>query len=751
MPRDDMQTLRSTIIYTKTDEAPQLAAASLLPILRRFAGVAGIEIVEKDISLAGRILAAFPEALSAEQRQSDDLAELADLVTAPEANVIKLPNISASLAQLLDAIAELQGKGYAIPDYPDAPATGAEHISRARYDAVKGSAVNPVLREGNSDRRAPAAVKAHARAHPHAMGAWSATSDTNVMTMMGGDFRANEVSLTLTEAEAQGPLQIVHMAGDGTRTVLADGLSYPPGTIIDGSYMSKAALCAFLDETIDQTAALGTLYSLHIKATMMKVADPIIFGHALRRYLAPVFTAYGAVLDQAGADPNAGLGVMLEALAGDPNGAPVLARIAEVLAARPPLYMVDSDKGISNFHVPSDVIIDASLPAILKAGGKAWGPDGQARDVTCVIPDSSYAGVYAAAMAHFKDHGALDPTTAGTVQNVGLMAKKAEEYGSHPTTFEITRDGTVCVLTAQGSELLSHGVQAGDIWRMASTRPEAIGNWVELALARRAATGFETVFWLDATRPHDAEILAAIAPILAAQEAKGGVRVLAPTQAATHAFETIRAGRDCIAVTGNVLRDYLTDLFPILEVGTSAKMLSVVGLMQGGGLFETGAGGSAPKHVQQFMSENHLRWDSLGEFCAIAEALRFEGAQRDNAAARLLGETADQAISRLLEEDRSPGRRLGEADLRDSHFHFARFWAEALATQEDQPHLARAFAPLARALSGQEETITAELRAHRGQATDLGGYYLTVPEKVAAAMRPSPTLNRLLDPLQAVG
>ena len=744
MPRDDTSS-RPTLIYTKTDEAPQLAAASLLPIVRKFASAAGIDVVERDISLAGRILAVFPDYLSEAQRQSDDLAALADIVTAPEANVIKLPNISASVAQLMEAIAELQAQGFAIPDYPDAPSSDEEKEIRARYDAVKGSAVNPVLREGNSDRRAPAAVKAFARSNPHRMGEWVPESRTNVMTMSGGDFRSNEVSVTLSEAQVDGPLQIVHTGADGTKTLLAEGLSYPAGTIIDGSFMSCQALRAFIDDTIAATAANGTLYSLHMKATMMKVSDPIIFGHALQRYLAPVFEKHADTIAKLGASANAGLGVMMDTLSGDPSGEAVLADIAETLAARPPLYMVNSDKGITNFHVPSDVIIDASMPAVIKAGGKAWGPGGAEQDVTCVIPDNSYAGIYAAAVDYCKANGALDPVTAGTVQNVGLMAKKAEEYGSHPTTFEIAGDGTVSVLSASGEELISHQVQAGDIWRMASTRPESVKNWVDLALARKAATGFDTVFWLDATRPHDAELIAMVTPLLEAAGELDNIKFLAPTEATTLAFETIFKGENTIAVTGNVLRDYLTDLFPILEVGTSAKMLSVVGLMNGGGMFETGAGGSAPKHVEQLMEENHLRWDSLGEFCAIAEALRFEGTARGNAAAAVLGDAADKAIVKLLDENRSPGRKVGQPDSRDSHYYFALFWAEALESQSENAELASAFAPVAQALRDNAEAIISELHVGRGAAVDLGGYYNVMAEAAAKVMRPSATLNAIID------
>lgn len=728
------------IVYTVTDEAPQLASASLLPIVRRFAAMAGVDVVERDISLAGRILAVFPDSLTEAQRQSDDLAWLGELVTKPEANVIKLPNVSASVPQLVAAIGELQAAGYAVPDYPEAPATDAEKDARARYDSIKGSAVNPVLREGNSDRRAPAAVKAYARSNPHSMGTWSADSKTRVSTMDAGDFRSNEKSVTL---DGDATLSIVHK-GANEETVLKDGIALPAGTIVDATFMSVAALTSFLDEAIVQTAQDGTLFSLHLKATMMKVSDPIIFGHAVRTYLAPVFEKYGEALAAAGANPNGGLGSMLDVIDGMDNGAEIRAEIDAVLGQRPPMYMVNSDKGISNLHVPSDVIIDASMPAVLRAGGKGWGPDGAEGDTNCVIPDSSYAPVYARSVDFFKQHGALDPATAGTVQNVGLMAKKAEEYGSHPTTFEMSESGTVEVRDGD-TVLMSHDVAAGDIWRMATTRSEAVVNWVELALERQRLTGYKTVFWLDETRAHDAELLKMIRPQIEAAGASDKVSVMAPAEATTDAFETIFKGENTIAVTGNVLRDYLTDLYPILEVGTSAKMLSVVKLMNGGGLFETGAGGSAPKHVQQLVEQNHLRWDSLGEFCALAESLRFAGESADDLALKVLGDTADDAITKLLGEGKSPGRKVGQDDNRDSHFHFALYWAEALAAQSDAPELAEKFAPLAKALSNKADTIREELKQGRGEAVDLGGYYRTDPAKVARIMRPSTTLNALID------
>ncbi|GFE66348.1 NADP-dependent isocitrate dehydrogenase [Litoreibacter roseus] len=724
------------IIYTKVDEAPQLASASLLPIIQKFLSAADLSVETRDISLAGRIIASFPEVLTDAQRQSDALAELGELVKTPEANVIKLPNISASVPQLVAAVKELQAQGYALPDYPEDPQTDAEKDVRARYDAVKGSAVNPVLREGNSDRRAPAAVKAFAQANPHRMGVWDSASKTRVATMGANDFRSNEQSVTLDDAAT---LRIELDTGNGV-TVLKDGLDMPAGTIVDSTFMSAKALKAFYDKTIADVAQEGTLYSLHMKATMMKVSDPIIFGHCVRQYLAPVFEKHGAAFEAAGVTPNAGLGVMLEKIGEMDNGQAILSEIDATLADRPPLYMVNSDKGITNLHVPSDVIIDASMPAVIRAGGKGWGPDGEEHDTTCVIPDSSYAGVYSETIDYFKETGALDPATAGTVQNVGLMAQKAEEYGSHPTTFEIAEAGTVRVMNGD-TELMSHAVEAGDIWRMASARKAPIENWVELAIERQAAENCQAIFWLDSTRAHDAELIKYVEPMLAAKGVSDKFEIMAPIPATRASLETIRAGKTSIAITGNVLRDYLTDLFPILEVGTSAKMLSVVKLMQGGGLFETGAGGSAPKHVQQLVEENHLRWDSLGEFCALGESLRFaEGSK-----ASVMGQAVDAATEKLLAEGKSPGRKVGQDDNRASHFHFALYWAEALAEQTEDAALAETFAPLAKALSENAETILAELKAGAGSPVDLGGYFNTDPKKTAAVMRPSKTFNGLID------
>ncbi len=724
------------IIYTKVDEAPQLASASLLPIIQKFLGAAGLSVETRDISLAGRIIATFPEVLTAEQAQPDDLAELGALVKTPAANVIKLPNISASVPQLVAAVKELQAQGYKLPDYPEDPQTDAEKDVRARYDSIKGSAVNPVLREGNSDRRAPSAVKAFAKANPHRMGKWVSDSKTRVATMDAGDFRSNEKSVTLADAAT---LRIELDTGNGV-TVMKDGLAMPAGTIVDATFMSAKALTAFFDKTIADVADEGTLYSLHMKATMMKVSDPIIFGHAVRQYLAPVFAKHGAAFDAAGISPNAGLGDMLNKIGEMEGGAAIVTEIEATLGTRPPLYMVNSDKGITNLHVPSDVIIDASMPAVIRAGGKGWGPDGAEGDTTCVIPDSSYAGVYSETIDYFKETGALDPATAGTVQNVGLMAQKAEEYGSHPTTFELAQGGTMRVMNGD-TVLMSHNVEAGDIWRMASARKDPIVNWIDLAIERQAAENCRAIFWLDATRAHDAELIKYVTPILAAKGVSDKFEIMAPIPATRASFEEIREGKTTIAVTGNVLRDYLTDLYPILEVGTSAKMLSVVKLMQGGGMFETGAGGSAPKHVQQLMEENHLRWDSLGEFCALSESLRFVGSDK----ARVMGQAADDATEKLLSNGKSPGRKVGQDDNRASHFHFAMYWAEALAAQTDDADLAATFAPLAKALADNADTILAELKAGAGKPVDLGGYFHGDDAKTAAVMRPSATLNAFID------
>ncbi|MGB1566724.1 MAG: NADP-dependent isocitrate dehydrogenase [Paracoccaceae bacterium] len=731
------------IIFTKVDEAPQIASVSLLPIVRSFAAAAGVSIGTKDISLAGRIIATFPENLTAEQRQEDDLAALGRLVKTAEANVIKLPNISASVPQLVAAVKELQAQGYDIPDYPENPASEAEKQVRAKFDTIKGSAVNPVLREGNSDRRAARAVKKYAMANPHSMGAWSASSKTSVASMSYGDFRSNERSVTLSAAQA-GPARIELVSANGDVQVLKDGLDFPEGTIVDATFMSVKALRQFLDGQIEATKKAGVLFSLHLKATMMKVSDPIIFGHVVKAYLQPVFDRFGDVLQAAGINPNSGIGAMIEDIQSLPEKDQIEAAIADVLAARPPLYMVNSDKGISNLHVPSDVIIDASMPALIRAGGKGWGPDGAEADTNCVIPDSSYAAVYEEAVEDCKKNGALDPTRAGTVQNVGLMAQKAEEYGSHPTTFEIPKEGTVRMVFANGDVLHEQIVEKGDIWRSASTRKAPIEDWVKLAIDRQRAENCQAIFWLDEARAHDAELIAYVRPLLAAAGVSDKFVIMAPRAATRASFETIRDGRNTIAVTGNVLRDYLTDLFPILELGTSAKMLSIVKLMNGGGLFETGAGGSAPKHVQQMMEENHLRWDSLGEFCAIGESFNFLAAVKENAKAKILGDAVDAAVQGVLDHNRSPMRRVGQPDNRDSHFYFALYWAQALASQKDDADVAAHFTPIASALAENEAKIIAELAALQGQPVDLGGYYNMDAQKSAAAMRGSQTFLKII-------
>jgi len=728
------------IVYTTVDEAPELASGSLLPIIRFFAKAADINVETRDISLAGRILATFPDALSDAQKQEDDLAWLGQWVKTPEANVIKLPNISASVPQLEAAIKELQGQGYAVPDYPANPTTEAEKDIRARYDGIKGSAVNPVLREGNSDRRAAVAVKKFAQANPHRMGKWEPTSKTRVSSMDGNDFRSNETSVTLTAAQA-GAAKIVLTDTSGAEHVLKDGVVLDAGTVVDATFMSARALGDFLEAEIASTKAEGTLFSLHMKATMMKVSDPIIFGHAVRAWLKPVFEQFGAEMEALGVNPNSGLGDLLNKVKGN---AEIMAAIDAVTAERPPMYMVDSDKGITNLHVPSDVIIDASMPALIRAGGKGWGPDGNEADANCVIPDDSYAPVYDETIKYFKETGALDPATSGAVQNIGLMAQKAEEYGSHPTTFEIPADGTVRMIAANGDVLHTHEVEAGDIWRSATAKQAPIEDWVQLAIDRQRAEGCEAIFWLDATRAHDAELIKYVTPILEAKGVADKFMILAPREATRQTMETIRTGANSIAITGNVLRDYLTDLFPILELGTSAKMLSIVKLMKGGGLFETGAGGSAPKHVQQLVQENHLRWDSLGEFCALGESFDFLAEVKGNARAKVLGAAVATATQGILDDDRSPGRKVGQPDNRDSHYWFARYWAEALAAQTDDAELAAEFAPVAQALTENEASIIAELDANQGTAADIGGYYHPDTAKRDAVMRPSATLNAIL-------
>jgi isocitrate dehydrogenase len=727
----------SDIIYTKVDEAPELASASFLPIIQKFAAAAGVSVRTKDISLAGRIIATFPEHLSVAQRQPDDLAELGKLVKTPDANVIKLPNISASVPQLVAAVKELQSQGYALPDYPEKPSTDAEKTVRAKYDGLKGSAVNPVLREGNSDRRAAKAVKSFAQNNPHRMGDWSTDSKTRVAAMSGGDFFSNEVSATLPN-EATAKIVLETATGE---TVLKESITYPAGTVVDATFMSAKALDAFLADEIEKTKAEGTLFSLHMKATMMKVSDPIIFGHAVKVFLAPVFDKHGDAMTELGVNPNSGLGDLLARVK---DNAAIMADIDTCMASRPPLYMVDSDKGITNLHVPSDVIIDASMPALIRAGGKGWGPDGGESDANCVIPDNSYAPVYDESVKFFKENGKLNPATAGTVQNVGLMAQKAEEYGSHPTTFEIAEAGTVKMILEDGTVLHAHKVEAGDIWRSASARKAPIENWVNLAISRQKAEGCEAIFWLDADRAHDAELIAYVTPILEAKGIAGKFKIMAPREATRASLETITKGQNSIAITGNVLRDYLTDLFPILELATSAKMLSIVKLMNGGGLFETGAGGSAPKHVQQLVEENHLRWDSLGEFCALGESLMFLADAKGNEKARVLGQAVDAATQGILDHGHSPSRKVGEPDNRDSHYWFARYWAEALAMQNSDADLAAHFRPIADALGASEAEIVSELAVVQGPAVDLGGYFHTDTAKTTAIMRASKALNAII-------
>ena len=728
------------ILYTIVDEAPELASASFLPIIRSFASAAGVTVGTKDISLAGRILATFPENLTDEQKHSDDLAELGELVKTPDANVIKLPNISASVPQLVAAVTELQAKGYDIPSYPEAPSTDEEKAIRARFDAIKGSAVNPVLREGNSDRRAAAAVKNFAQKNPHRMGKWETTSKTKVSSMPGNDFYANEVSATLTAAQA-GKAKIEFVGKDGSVSVLKDNWPLIEGEVVDATYMSAKALSSFLADAIENTKKDGTLFSVHLKATMMKVSDPIIFGHAVKAWLAPVFEKFGDEMAALGVNPNSGMGDLLERVK---DNAEIMAAIDAVTAERPPMYMVNSDKGITNLHVPSDVIIDASMPALIRAGGKGWGPDGNEGDSNCVIPDNCYAPVYDEAVNFFKANGALNPATAGTVQNIGLMAQKAEEYGSHPTTFEAPADGTIRIVLENGETLHSHEVEAGDIWRSCTVKKAPIENWIQLSLDRQRLTGFRSIFWLDANRAHDAELIKYVQPALEAAGVADKFEIMPPREATRASLETITAGGNTIAITGNVLRDYLTDLFPILELGTSAKMLSIVGLMAGGGMFETGAGGSAPKHVEQLVNENHLRWDSMGEFCALGESLNFLADVKGNAKAGVLGRAAEAATQGILDNNRSPSRKVGEPDNRASHYWFARYWAEALAAQGDDAELAAHFAPIAKALADGEEAILSELAAVQGPAADIGGYYLPSVELKAKVMRPSATLNAII-------
>ena len=734
----------NTIIYTKTDEAPALATYSLLPIVQAFTKHAGIAVETRDISLAGRILAHFPEALTAEKRVADALAELGALATKPEANIIKLPNISASVPQLKEAVAELQAKGCALPDFPADPKTDAEKDARARYDKIKGSAVNPVLREGNSDRRAPKAVKEYARQHPHSMGAWSADSKTSVGTMGADDFFTNEKSVTVTAAT---DVKIEFIAADGTAKVLKEKTPLKAGEILDATLMSKRALVAFLDEQIAQVKARGVLFSLHLKATMMKVSDPIIFGHAARVFFKDLFAKHGALFAELGVDLKNGFGDLVAKIQSLPaeKKAEIEADIKSAYASGPALAMVNSDKGITNLHVPSDVIVDASMPAMIRSSGKMWDAAGKLQDTLAVIPDSSYAGIYQATIEFCKKHGAFDPRTMGSVPNVGLMAQAAEEYGSHNKTFEIPSDGTVRVTDADGKVLLEHAVETGDIWRACQTKDAPVRDWVKLAVNRARATGTPAVFWLDEKRAHDAQIIAKVKTCLAEHDTAGlDIRILAPAAACEVTLARLKAGQDTISVTGNVLRDYLTDLFPILELGTSAKMLSIVPLMNGGGLFETGAGGSAPKHVQQFIEENYLRWDSLGEFLALAVSLEHLSETCKNPKAKVLADTLDAATGKFLDEDRSPGRKLGTIDNRGSHFYLALYWAQALATQTKDAELKAIFTPLAEKLTASETQIVGELLAVQGRPVDLGGYYRPDDRLAAAALRPSATFNEIL-------
>jgi isocitrate dehydrogenase len=737
------------IIYTHTDEAPALATQSLLPILRAYAAAAGIEIELRDISLAARILAQFPDRLSDEQQVADALGELAELVQTPEANVIKLPNISASGPQLKAAVAELQEQGYPIPDYPEEPADDEQKETRARYDAVKGSAVNPVLRQGNSDRRASDSVKAYARKHPHSMGAWSGDSKSHVSTMSEGDFRSTERSVTVGK---EGRVRIEHVAADSAVSVLREAIPVLEGELLDGAVMHRAALESFLSDQVSQAKQQGVLFSVHLKATMMRVSDPIIFGHAVRAYFKDLFAEHGEALRSVGVDPGDGLGALLKAIERlpDEERTAVEAAVNAAYETGPPLAMVDSDRGITSLHAPSDVIIDASMPAAIRSSGQMWNAQGEQQDAKFVIPDHSYAPLYAETVEHCREHGAFDPATMGTTPNVGLMAQAAEEYGSHDKTFEISGEGTVRVVDGDENTLLEHEVQPGDIWRMCQTKDAAIRDWVGLAVDRARATGWPAVFWLDQERAHDAELLKKVRRGLEEHDTDGlQIEVMDVASATRFTLERARQGEDTISVTGNVLRDYLTDLFPILELGTSAKMQSIVPLMGGGGLFETGAGGSAPKHVQQFLKENHLRWDSLGEFLALGPSFELLAEKDDNPRARVLAQTLDRATGRWLEEDRSPSRKTDELDNRGSHFYLALYWAQELAEQDEDSELAERFKALAEQLAEAEEKIVEELNAVQGSAVDIGGYFWPDPDRMAEAMRPSSTLNEALEQLRA--
>ncbi|MFI7494233.1 NADP-dependent isocitrate dehydrogenase [Kocuria sp. M4R2S49] len=737
------------IIYTRTDEAPLLATYSFKPIVEAYASTAGVEVETRDISLAGRIIAAFNDRLPEDQRVDDALAELGELAKKPEANIIKLPNISASVPQLKAAVKELQEQGVDLPDYPDEPRSEEDEETRARYDKVKGSAVNPVLREGNSDRRAPASVKSYARKNPHRMGEWTAESKTNVATMAADDFRDNEKSVVMGDDDV---LTVRLVGEDGSTTVLKESIPVLAGEVVDGTVMRAAALDAFLAEQVERAKREDVLFSVHLKATMMKVSDPIIFGHVIEAFFPELFATHGAALEEAGLSSDNGLAAILNGLDALPAEVrdDVRAAIDKGLAEGPKLAMVNSDKGITNLHVPSDVIVDASMPAMIRTSGHMWGPEGEEADTLAVLPDSSYAGIYQVVVDDCRANGAFDPTTMGSVPNVGLMAMKAEEYGSHDKTFEIPSKGTVEVVDSSGTVLIEHEVSPGDIWRACQTKDVAIRDWVKLAVTRARASSTPAVFWLDRTRAHDTNLVAKVEEYLSEHDTEGlQIEIMSPEEATAFSIERIRRGEDTISVTGNVLRDYLTDLFPILELGTSAKMLSVVPLINGGGLFETGAGGSAPKHVQQLVEENHLRWDSLGEFLALAASLDHLASTADNARARILGETLDRATGTFLEENRSPSRKAGEIDNRGSHFYLALYWAQELARQDEDTELAQAFASVAEQLADNEDAINEELLSVQGRPADIGGYYRPDDAKTFSVMRPSETFNRVLSSLSA--
>ncbi|WP_053977549.1 NADP-dependent isocitrate dehydrogenase [Mangrovimonas xylaniphaga] len=736
-----------TIFYTKTDEAPALATQSFLPIVKAFTKSSGITIETKDISLAGRILATFPEALTEDQKVEDALAKLGELVKLPETNIIKLPNISASIPQLKGAISELQSQGFNIPSYPDEPKSDDEKMIKSKYDKIKGSAVNPVLREGNSDRRAPKAVKNYAKKNPHSMGAWSADSKSHVATMDHGDFAHNEKSVTLDHATS---VKIVHTDANGNETILKDSFPILEGEIIDASVMSKKALLEFLEAQIADAKDQNILFSLHMKATMMKVSDPIIFGHAVKVYFKEVFSKHAETFKAIGVDANNGLGNLLAKLEELPEDKrkEIEADINTVISNSADLAMVNSDKGITNLHVPSDIIIDASMPAMIRTSGQMWNAKGEQQDTKAVIPDSSYAGVYTATIDFCKQHGAFDPTTMGTVPNVGLMAQKAEEYGSHDKTFEITANGTVSVIDAEGNTLIHHNVEAGDIWRMCQVKDAPIQDWVKLAVTRARASQTPAVFWLDENRAHDAELIKKVNAYLPNHDTEGlDLRILSPIEATKFTLERMKNGEDTISVSGNVLRDYLTDLFPILELGTSAKMLSIVPLMNGGGLFETGAGGSAPKHVEQLLEENHLRWDSLGEFLALAVSFEHMAVTQNHPKAQVLADTLDNATEKLLENKKGPSRKVNELDNRGSHFYLAMYWAQALAAQTTDADLQAVFAPIAQALTDNETNIVSELNEVQGHAVSIGGYYEPSFELASKVMRPSETFNNIINSL----